>query len=90
MQLFPCPFCGPRSEAEFHFGGEAGNLRPEGFDAVSAEDWANYLYMRKNPKGETSEIWMHLTCGEIFEMTRDTLTHAVRGSRALGEGQGAP
>ena len=26
MQLFPCPFCGPRPETEFHYGAEAGNL----------------------------------------------------------------
>ncbi|MGN6144080.1 MAG: sarcosine oxidase subunit delta, partial [Mesorhizobium sp.] len=39
MQLFPCPFCGPRDEAEFHYGGEAGNLRPDGRE-VPAERWA--------------------------------------------------
>ncbi|RWF83911.1 sarcosine oxidase subunit delta, partial [Mesorhizobium sp.] len=45
MQLFPCPFCGPREESEFHYGGEAGNLRPDGGD-VTAERWAGYLHMR--------------------------------------------
>lgn len=84
MQLFPCPFCGPRSESEFRFGGDFGNVRPEGA-SVSAEAWADYLYNRNNPKGATSEIWMHLTCGEVFRMDRDTATNAVIASRFLAE-----
>ena len=87
MQLFPCPFCGLRDETEFHYSGEAGNPRPEGPD-VSAEAWANYLWLRANPKGESREIWLHLTCGEFFAMTRDTVSHAVAGSSALTSGGG--
>lgn len=84
MQLFPCPFCGLRDETEFHYGGEAGNLRPDGRD-VPAERWASYLHMRDNPKGATREIWMHLPCGEFFAMERDTVTHKVAGAQALGD-----
>lgn len=83
MQLFPCPFCGPRDEVEFHYGGEAGNRRPDGSE-VTAGRWANYLHMRANPKGATNEIWVHMTCGEFFAMERDTLTHGVAGSASLG------
>ena len=83
MQLFPCPFCGLRDESEFHFAGEAGNLRPDGRD-VPADRWAGYLHMRDNPKGKTREVWMHMTCGEFFVMERDTVTHAVAGSVDLG------
>jgi sarcosine oxidase subunit delta len=83
MQLFPCPFCGLRDETEFHYGGEAATPRPDGADAP-AEAWANYLYMRANPKGATREIWVHVTCGEFFEMARDTVTHVVAESSALG------
>ncbi len=79
MQLFPCPFCGPRDETEFHYAGEAANARPEGAN-VSAEDWANYLWLRANPRGQSREIWMHMTCGEFFVMTRDTASHVVAGS----------
>ena len=82
MQLFTCPFCGPRDETEFHYGGEAGNLRPDGKD-VTADRWANYLYMRDNPKGATREIWVHLTCGEFLVIERDTVHHGVAGSAAL-------
>lgn len=84
MQVFSCPFCGPRPEVEFHFGGDLGNHRPEGFEGVSAADWANYLYFRNNPKGAAKEVWMHLTCGETFAMARDTVTMAAEPGRSLG------
>ncbi len=83
MQLFPCPFCGLRDETEFHYGGEVGNIRPDGADAPAAA-WADYLYTRANPKGATREIWLHTTCGEFFAMARDTVTHVVAGSSPLG------
>ena len=86
MQLFPCPFCGPREESEFHYGGEAGNLRPDGSD-VTAERWAGYLHMRDNPKGAVREIWVHLTCGEFFAMSRNSGNHQVAGSSELGEAE---
>jgi sarcosine oxidase subunit delta len=83
MQLFPCPFCGPRPEAEFHFAGDLGNLRPEGFMAVSDETWSGYLFAHNNFRGEAKEVWKHLTCMEVFAMTRDTLSHRVESSIAL-------
>lgn len=83
MQIFHCPFCGPRPEPEFHFGGEAGNLRPEGFRSVSDADWSAYLHLRRNPKGTAREIWMHVTCGEIFVMERDTVTMVAAPGVAL-------
>lgn len=84
MQIFSCPFCGPRPEYEFHFGGDLGNLRPEGSD-VSAESWAQYLHFRNNPKGTAQEIWRHMTCGEIFAMRRDTITMDAEPGRALSD-----
>ena len=83
MQTFPCPFCGPRPETEFHFAGDLGNPRPEGFMEVGTETWSGYLFLHNNPKGESREIWKHLTCMEVFTMTRDTVTHAVASSTAL-------
>lgn len=85
MQLFPCPFCGLRSEKEFQFGGDFGNLRPDGAD-ISPERWSSYLHHRDNPQGVASEVWMHMTCGELFRLERDTVTHAVSSSHALSEG----
>ena len=87
MQVFTCPFCGPRPETEFHFAGDYGNLRPEGFTEVSAETWSRYLFTHANRRGEVREIWKHLTCMEVFAMTRDSVSHAVLAVDALvGEG----
>ena len=35
------------------------------------------------PKGEAREIWLHLTCMDMFAMTRDTATNAVLSSEPL-------
>jgi sarcosine oxidase subunit delta len=82
MQIFPCPFCGPRDETEFHYVGER-KARPEPAGEVSSEAWAEYLYLNANPKGESQEIWLHLACMESFAMTRDTAANAVIGSESL-------
>ena len=83
MQVFPCPFCGPREEHEFLFAAEAGKVRPEPAEAVSDEDWAAYLHFHKAPEGEAEEVWFHRTCGAYFVMKRDTVTRAVQESHFL-------
>lgn len=83
MQLFACPFCGLRDETEFQFGAEAGKTRPEPAAGVGAAEWSRYLNDRKNPKGPSQEIWLHITCGEFFLLERNTLSHEVAGSRSL-------
>ena len=50
MLLIPCPWCGPRDECEFVYGGEAHIKRPENPDALSDAEWADYLFMRTIPK----------------------------------------
>ena len=83
MQLFTCPFCGPREEGEFHFAAEAGKARPEPAEEVSDADWADYLYMNDAPKGTAREVWVHVTCGEFFVMTRNTVTRDIVDIQAL-------
>jgi len=83
MQIFNCPFCGPRDEREFHFAGEAGKVRPDTTQSISDADWADYLFSRHNTKGAATEAWIHLTCGEMFVITRDTVTMEVLETRAL-------
>jgi sarcosine oxidase subunit delta len=85
MQLFPCPFCGPRDETEFHFGGDAGRIRP-GPDCT-AEDWSTWLHVHDNPKGETAELWRHAPCGQWLVMRRHTVSHDVLGSEPIGAGE---
>ncbi len=86
MQRFPCPFCGLRDEREFHFLGEAGKTRPDTTGPVSAEAWQAWLYARTNPKGASREVWMHLTCAEVFLLERDTVSMQVTGAVALRDG----
>jgi heterotetrameric sarcosine oxidase delta subunit len=86
MQIFSCPFCGPRNETEFHFAGELGKVRPDTTQDVTSGDWASYLYAQRNEKGAVREVWMHLTCSELFVMERDSVTMDVLGSRALRGG----
>lgn len=83
MQRFPCPFCGLRDETEFHFAAEAGKERPEPAPEVPDVAWADYLYLNAAPRGQAREVWMHLTCGEFFVMTRDTVSREVTASEAL-------
>ncbi len=83
MQLFSCPFCGERDETEFQFAGEAGKIRPEPAPEISDEDWSRYLHRNENPRGATSEIWVHQTCGEYFVMERDTVSHVISATRSL-------
>lgn len=83
MQIFTCPFCGPRDETEFHFAAEAGKRRPGPAEATSDDAWADYLYMNDAPHGAAREVWVHLTCGEFFVMIRDTVSREVVNVAAL-------
>ena len=77
MQIFTCPFCGPRDEREFHFAGEAGKSRPDTTAPVDAAAWASYLFTQRNDMGRAREVWRHLTCHELFIMERDTVSMEV-------------
>jgi heterotetrameric sarcosine oxidase delta subunit len=83
MQLFKCPFCGPRDEREFHFAAEAGKTRPDTGQTISDAEWSKYLHASLNAKGTAEEAWIHLTCRELFIMRRDTVTMDVLETRAL-------
>ena len=76
MQIFTCPFCGPRDEIEFHYVGEP-KARPEPAASVSDADWVDYLWFNDNPKGDAREVWLHLTCMQMFVISRDTALNAT-------------
>ena len=59
MLLIDCPWCGPREQTEFSCGGEAHIVRPVDTDALTDEQWGDYLFMRKNPRGPHLEQWVH-------------------------------
>lgn len=86
MLLIPCPYCGPRDEVEFHYGGQAHVARPKEPDALSDAEWADYLFMRDNPKGPFRERWVHSAgCRRWFNMVRDTATHRIVAVYRVGE-----
>ncbi len=78
MQLISCPWCGPREEPEYRYGGQAHVAYPADPAATSAEEWAHYLFFRDNPKGPFAERWVHSGgCRRWFNAVRDTTTHEV-------------
>jgi heterotetrameric sarcosine oxidase delta subunit len=86
MLLIPCPWCGPRDETEFHAGGEAHIARPTDPDALDDAAWADYLFMRQNPKGPHRERWMHAAgCRRWFNVERDTVSHRIIAVYRIGE-----
>lgn len=85
MLLITCPHCGERAETEFTYGGEAGIARPRDTHGLSDEQWADYLFMRKNPRGAHRELWNHAQgCRRWFEVERDTVTYVIKGSHEIG------
>ena len=86
MLLIDCPYCGARDESEFACGGEAHIVRPADPDKVSDEQWAQYLFMRSNPKGLHREQWLHAAgCRRYFNAERDTVSYRISGTYKIGE-----
>jgi heterotetrameric sarcosine oxidase delta subunit len=78
-----CPLCGPRDLREFaYYGASVYADRPS--QEAKAEAWDDYLHLRDNPAGETTDLWYHeLGCSAWIEVTRNTVTHAISGTRLL-------
>ncbi|MDX3452965.1 sarcosine oxidase subunit delta family protein [Streptomyces sp. ME02-8801-2C] len=86
MLLIPCPWCGPRDEAEFHYGGAAHVPYPEDPSALTDEEWARYLFFRDNAKGPFAERWSHAAgCRRWFNAVRDTGTNEILAVYRAGE-----
>ena len=76
MLLIECPWCGERDEGEFSYGGEADIFRPLAPDDLTDAEWADYQFMRKNPKGPHRELWVHTHgCRRWFVAERDTASY---------------
>ena len=86
MLLIPCPYCGLREETEFGYGGEAGIARPPNPSALSDKDWADYLSMRRNPRGVWRELWCHSSgCRRWFTVERDTFSSRILATQAMNK-----
>jgi heterotetrameric sarcosine oxidase delta subunit len=91
MLLIRCPWCGPREEMEFRNGGEAHIARPADAMQLSDADYAQYLFMRKNPKGWHYERWNHVAgCRRWFNALRHTVTHEIAATYKPGEKKPEP
>jgi len=83
MLRIECPFCGVRDEPEFTYGGELQASRPPA--GAGDQEWGEYLFYRANPKGELAERWCHsFGCGQWFNVLRDTATHEIVSTHAIG------
>ena len=86
MFIIECPWCGERDESEFNCVGEAHIARPLETEKMSDQEWANYLFMRSNPKGLHREQWLHAAgCRRYFNAERDTVTYRFAGTYKIGE-----
>ena len=78
MLLITCPWCGPRDETEYHYGGQAHVPYPEDPSLLTDEEWARYLFYRQNPKGLFAERWSHAAgCRKWFNVVRDTASYRI-------------
>ena len=86
MMLIECPYCGPRDETEFGYGGQAHVAYPENPYALSDEEWARFLFYRENPKGAYAERWLHSAgCRKWFNAIRDTRTYEISHVYRVGQ-----
>jgi sarcosine oxidase subunit delta len=91
MLQITCPYCGPRAESEFSCGGEAHIARPLDTDSMTDEQWGDYLFMRKNPKGLHREQWNHVAgCRRWFNAERHTVTYQFSKFYKVGEQPDGP
>ena len=85
MLLIACPWCRPRPENEFRYAGEAHIARPTNADALDDAAWADFLYMRGNPKGVHYERWRHVHgCARFFNTVRHTVSDKIEATYKPG------
>ena len=76
MFLIQCPWCGPRDESEFTYGGPPGMAYPDEPNAMDDAAWARFLFVRANDKGWYRERWVHaFGCRRWFNAVRHTVTY---------------
>ena len=60
--------------------------RPKQPTELSDDEWAEYLFMRKNIKGIQFERWNHAHgCRKWFNMVRDTSNDEIKAVYKMGE-----
>ena len=85
MLLIDCPYCGPRPEIEFSYGGQAHLARPQRPSELDDQAWSDFLYTRVNVKGVHAERWRHARgCGRFFNALRDTTSDRILSTYETG------
>ncbi|MGI9334514.1 MAG: sarcosine oxidase subunit delta [Gammaproteobacteria bacterium] len=84
MLQLNCPHCGVRDETDLSCHGEAHIQRPETPHECTDEQWADYLFMRSNPRGLHLERWFCNGCRCWFNACRDTATHEIVACYPMG------
>ena len=86
MFLIPCPYCGERDQSEFAYAYQAHVHRPEEPESLADEEWADFVFLRDNPKGVFAERWVHAAgCRRYFNMLRNTATDEILAVYRVGE-----
>ena len=45
---------------------------------VTDQEWDNFVYLRKSPRGKHLELWHHVSgCRQWIKVLRDTNTHEI-------------
>lgn len=87
MFLIRCPYCEEeRSELEFRGAGEAHIARPTNIAEISDAEFADFFFLRDNPKGLIFERWRHIHgCGRFFNAARHTVSDKIYFTYKAGE-----
>tara|TARA_B100001057_G_scaffold254287_1_gene254539 strand:+ start:6253 stop:6531 length:279 start_codon:yes stop_codon:yes gene_type:complete len=86
MLEIKCPHCGKRSQIEFSYGGDATVERPKLNSIVDKKQWDEFVYFRKNPRGNHLELWQHIMgCRQWFKVQRNTVTHEIIDTYTMQE-----
>ena len=81
-----CPYCGPRDEPEFKYGGQAHVAYPADPEVLSDEEWARFLFVRDNSRGRYAERWNHAAgCRRWFNAERNTVSYVFTQFYKPGE-----
>lgn len=85
MKHIECPWCGPREEIDFCYGGQAHVTYPVSPAETSDTEWAHYTFYRDNTAGVVAERWVHSAgCRQWFNALRDTVTYRFLAVYPIG------
>lgn len=86
MFILECPHCGPRHQSEYAYAGEAHIMRPNDGEVLTDEEWAKFVFTRRNTKGIFAERWVHVAgCRKYFNVLRNTATDEILAVYNIGE-----